>query len=785
MSGQVTRGVPAQDAETAGARRRENQHHTSCVSRLPTLGWPRGGSDLRDRGHPRRSRGVAPAVPRRTRCGVSRRPPDAAARRGGRAREPDAVTPVTPGPPSSVTSGSRGVNDGDAGLRFARLLASPVGVLITIPALVVAVGVGILLVGRDATRTASDQMARRLLTSNATSVQSDVAFALDQADPVLEQLRALADPARPIDDALVRIHDLVVGRPGVAYASISFPDGTFRGAYLAHLDAEDGAAAGSAGGAGGTTRIEVQESKLAAGGTDVRRYTVAAGALAPLRRETTDYDPRQRGFYRLAVATGARAWTEPYTFFASHETGITCTEPVYEPAATAGRLRCCAVLTVDFDVGALSQYVARPALEQARSLVYTRDGTILAYPAADRLALPAGDQLLRDARPARPGARCAVRVRAADRAAAVRAGGERRRLPRLGRADRRQARRRRGAARLVRRDAGPDPHAARADPRARALERDRQRRARSRSRSGSRSCSRGTWCGCGARSRSRARRPRSAEARARELGSYRLVARLGAGGMGEVWRAEHRLLARSAAIKLIRPEALRDPRSVDEVRERFRREAQTLASMRSRHTIAIYDYGVTEDGVFYYVMELLDGLDLESLVVPLRPAARGARDPAARSRPARRSPRRTTPACSTATSSRPTCSCAAPPTRSTSSSCSTSASSRPSTSRAAPPRSPSRASTRRDRPRPRSSRSSARCSARPASWRPSRSSACRSTAAPISTRSAAARGGCSPAARCSRATRPTPRLLHRHIYDADPEPGARRCRAGARRRWRR
>jgi eukaryotic-like serine/threonine-protein kinase len=112
---------------------------------------------------------------------------------------------------------------------------------------------------------------------------------------------------------------------------------------------------------------------------------------------------------------------------------------------------------------------------------------------------------------------------------------------------------------------------------------------------------------------------RTAEARAKELGSYRLVARLGAGGMGEVWRAEHRLLARSAAIKLIRPEVLHEPGAVSEVRERFRREAQTLASMKSRHTIAIYDYGVTADGVFYYVMELLDGLDLESLVARYGP----------------------------------------------------------------------------------------------------------------------------------------------------------------------
>jgi serine/threonine protein kinase len=69
---------------------------------------------------------------------------------------------------------------------------------------------------------------------------------------------------------------------------------------------------------------------------------------------------------------------------------------------------------------------------------------------------------------------------------------------------------------------------------------------------------------------------------------------------------------------------MHDPSSAGEVHERFRREAQTLASMRSRHTIAIYDYGVTELGVFYYVMELLDGLDLESLVLRHgpQPAAR-------------------------------------------------------------------------------------------------------------------------------------------------------------------
>ena len=113
---------------------------------------------------------------------------------------------------------------------------------------------------------------------------------------------------------------------------------------------------------------------------------------------------------------------------------------------------------------------------------------------------------------------------------------------------------------------------------------------------------------------------------ARELGSYRLRERLGEGGMGEVWRAEHRLLARPAAIKLIRPEVLgaTDAESRQVLMRRFEREAQATALMRSAHTVELYDFGVAEDGTFYYVMELLDGFDLRELVTrtgPL-PAAR-------------------------------------------------------------------------------------------------------------------------------------------------------------------
>jgi serine/threonine protein kinase len=103
--------------------------------------------------------------------------------------------------------------------------------------------------------------------------------------------------------------------------------------------------------------------------------------------------------------------------------------------------------------------------------------------------------------------------------------------------------------------------------------------------------------------------------RARELGSYRLVEKLGQGGMGEVWRAEHRMLARAAAIKLIRTTGgAGDEDHEREMAARFEREAQATAALRSPHTIAVYDYGVAADGTFHYVMELLEGFSLQALV---------------------------------------------------------------------------------------------------------------------------------------------------------------------------
>jgi eukaryotic-like serine/threonine-protein kinase len=104
--------------------------------------------------------------------------------------------------------------------------------------------------------------------------------------------------------------------------------------------------------------------------------------------------------------------------------------------------------------------------------------------------------------------------------------------------------------------------------------------------------------------------------RLQELGCYELVEMLDHGGMGEIWRARHRMLARPVAVKLIRPELLGAKSSVEAAAlvGRFQREAAATAALHSSHTVALHDFGVTREGAFYYVMELLDGLDLETLV---------------------------------------------------------------------------------------------------------------------------------------------------------------------------
>jgi serine/threonine-protein kinase len=106
-----------------------------------------------------------------------------------------------------------------------------------------------------------------------------------------------------------------------------------------------------------------------------------------------------------------------------------------------------------------------------------------------------------------------------------------------------------------------------------------------------------------------------------EVGGYRLGPLIGRGGMGDIYRATHRLLGRPAAVKLIRPEVLieADDDDVFLTLRRFRREATAGAKLHSPHAVKLFDFGVADGGTFYIAMELLEGIDLARFVARFGP----------------------------------------------------------------------------------------------------------------------------------------------------------------------
>jgi serine/threonine protein kinase len=475
--------------------------------------------------------------------------------------------------------------------RFARWVASPASVVVVVPLLVIGVGVAVLLLGQRATRESAESMARRQLIAQASQVQRDVAVTLDQADPVLATMRLVANGVIATPDAMQRLHDLVVGRAGIANVAIAFPTGAL---WSTFYDASTG---------------ELRTGDRSADGT--RTNWSYAGGQHVAGVEPSNYDARTRPHYTAAIAAKHRVWMPPHAFSTSHKTGITVTEPVY---GSDGAL--VAVDTIDYNVDELSAAMSRPPIDDARTIVFTREGTILAFPAVAIPKAAIEQQRLLDFHDFHDPALDAL-------FAALPTASERQQFVRLEASD---------GAYLASIAAVGGTRANTAAPIDWELatlvpERVLLGATRRLGKQAIIASAAALLIAVGvaimfAWNLLRMRRAvgiaraeaKSANERADELGSYRLVAKLGAGGMGEVWRAEHQLLARQAAIKLVRRDAIANPAHAALVHERFRREAQTLATLRSRHTIELYDYGVTDDGSFFFVMELLEGLDLAQLV---------------------------------------------------------------------------------------------------------------------------------------------------------------------------
>jgi serine/threonine-protein kinase len=124
---------------------------------------------------------------------------------------------------------------------------------------------------------------------------------------------------------------------------------------------------------------------------------------------------------------------------------------------------------------------------------------------------------------------------------------------------------------------------------------------------------------CATRANDLRRQAFEAKREAQQLGSYTLKKKLGEGGMGEVWLAEHRLLKRPCAVKFIRGELAAEASTA----ARFEREVRAVTSLTHLNTVRIFDYGSSADGTFYYVMEYLDGPTLDKLVRECGPLAPG------------------------------------------------------------------------------------------------------------------------------------------------------------------
>lgn len=463
-------------------------------------------------------------------------------------------------------------------------LAQPKVVLLLLPLLVATVGGITGWIGYRTVAASARAMVESRVVEAAQQVRTQCVALAEEATTLSEHLADMVSvmgTRRDVETWGPIMAHCFAARPALTWMSVSYPDGTFIGMTNENHALE-------------FTIQDQTENGFR------RDWQWQAGVLTPSGTRThTGYDPRLRPFYRLATERRAAAWTGPYRFFGSGFAGVSLARPLY----TAGG-ELVAVVTVDYTTTQISAEMQRLAgnlgdrllvYDDARAVVASagmgegetsgENGDVLTLAdLRDPLAMAyARDPGTTGSRRTRDGREVHVASKPIDvgalpwHVAVITDLG-----PRLGVADAYLLRSALLTGLVVLIAGGMAAVYASHLVRMRGL----VRRARAVA--------------------------AEAKAEAAEFGSYVLEKKLGNGGMGEVWRARHRLLARPAALKLIKRSADND--NDDTAMVRFEQEARITASLTSQHTVTVFDFGILDDGTCYYVMELLDGDDLDGFL---------------------------------------------------------------------------------------------------------------------------------------------------------------------------
>jgi hypothetical protein len=459
--------------------------------------------------------------------------------------------------------------------RFARLLRHRWAMLVLIPGLMLIVGGSLILLSRSSLREENDQNWRDRLGDDSAAVAKGAGRCLAQAYPILNALAERGPVVVRDPDDLVRLmRTLAYARPGLATVGVVIRDGSGLQLAIDH----------------------------ASGEMKIRRYAPFASVPASAEERPVLALSLQKLLIQTANDDLAH-WSAPYPMGADGLKAIACAQSFRLPGAGAGDERCMAL--VEFDAVLIDRFVGAIVARTggAKPFIFSAAGDMLTVPSPPQETGAAPDSGARSFADALANLPAEKEVRFFDHSNEG--------LPVL------------AAVRQVEIDHGPLLYASMVAP-ITALAASTTRLVH-----GALLIEVAAVLGAVAvawlltrmltqqrRQVQQARRSaNAARARLEEMGSYRLIRRLGVGGMGEIWQAEHHLLARPAALKLISMEALASTEAERaETRNRFAREARATARLRSPNTVTVYDFGFTRDGAFFYAMELLDGLDLELLV---------------------------------------------------------------------------------------------------------------------------------------------------------------------------